>query len=87
MSTAAKVTVVVIPSDDEWVVYAPALGISSVGDSQKHALAMIKDAIEGVLEVGSEETMDLLPVAHSPEATLHEVDVDVPVADKVRITG
>ncbi len=78
MSSKAKVTVVLIPDEGVWVAYAPALGITSEGDSRDEALVMIKDAIEGMLEVGHQETIDLLSVAHSPDATLEEVDVDVP---------
>ncbi len=87
MSNKAKVTVVMIPDGDEWVVYAPALGISSVGDSRDHALAMIKDAVEGMLEVGHQETFDLLDAAYSKDAALGTVEIDVPAIDKVRLTG
>ena len=87
MSNKAKVNVVLIPSEDTWVAYVPALGIATDADSPDEAFSMAKEAVELKLEAGDQEALDLLEVAYSPDALLGTVEVDIPAANKVRLSG
>ncbi len=83
-----KVTVVLIPAKEGgFVAYAPALGVTSQGETQEEAFAMAKDAIEGILAERHPDDLGALDVAYSPEAVLGSVEINVPTDSRVGITG
>jgi predicted RNase H-like HicB family nuclease len=79
MSKTFKVSVVLVRGESgEYVVSSPVLGIATQGSTREEALRQIKEAIEGVLEVGDEDTLHALPNAYSKDVQLGTIEVEVP---------
>ncbi len=79
MSKKYKVSVVLMRGESgEYVVSSPTLDIATQGSTRDEALRQIKEAIEGVLEVGDEDTLHALPHAYSKDVQLGTVEVEVP---------
>jgi predicted RNase H-like HicB family nuclease len=79
MSKKYKVSVILMRGErGEYVVSSPVLGIATQASTREEALHQIKEAIEGVLEVGDEDTLHALPHAYSKDVQVGTIEVDVP---------
>jgi predicted RNase H-like HicB family nuclease len=63
---------------DQWVAVCLEYDVTTQGDSEEHAKAMIKEAVEQYLEETGQENVDALhqPIEGVPR--LHELTIDAP---------
>ena len=63
---------------DQWVAICLEYNVASQGDSEEHAKAMIKEAVELYLEDLDAEELEILYQSIEGEPHVHEVSVNAP---------
>ena len=63
---------------DQWVAVCLEYDVASQGDSEEHAKAMIKEAIELHLEDMTKEEIELLYQSIEGEPRIHELSINAP---------
>ncbi len=63
---------------DQWVAVCLEYDVTTQGDSEEHAKAMLKEAVELHLEDMSQEELELLYQSIEGEPKLHKLSVNAP---------
>ena len=63
---------------DQWVAVCLECNVTTQGDNEEHAKAMIKEAVEPYLEDLDNDDLEILYEAIEGEPRVHELSVDAP---------